>query len=98
MTAPWIVLINSLMTNLTMWDAVIPALSARFNILSYDQRGHGSSAVPAEPCTIAQLSDDVAFLLDSLAVKKAYAVIGVSQGGATALSFALRHPDDTRGW
>lgn len=93
MTAPWIVLVNSLMTNLSMWDAVIPALSSRFNILSYDQRGHGSSAIPAEPCTIAQLSDDVAFLLDSLAVKKAYAVIGVSQGGATALSFALRHPD-----
>lgn len=93
MNAPWIVLINSLMTNLSMWDRVIPALSARFNILSYDQRGHGSSAVPAEPCTIAQLSDDVAFLLDSLAVKKAYAVIGVSQGGATALSFALRHPE-----
>ena len=93
MNAPWIVLINSLMTNLSMWDSVIPALSARFNILSYDQRGHGSSAIPAEPCTIAQLSDDVAFLLDSLAVKKAYAVIGVSQGGATALSFALRHPD-----
>lgn len=93
MKAPWIVLVNSLMTNLSMWDAVIPALSSRYNILSYDQRGHGSSAVPAEPCTIAQLSDDVAFLLDSLAVDKAYAVIGVSQGGATALSFALRHPD-----
>ncbi|SNX87888.1 related to 3-oxoadipate enol-lactone hydrolase [Melanopsichium pennsylvanicum] len=92
MTAPWIVLINSLMTNLTMWDAVIPALSSRFNILTYDQRGHGSSAVPAQACTIAQLSDDVAFLLDSLAVNKAFAVIGVSQGGATALSFALRHP------
>ncbi|GAC76360.1 hypothetical protein L1887_57288 [Cichorium endivia] len=93
MNAPWIVLINSLMTNLSMWDAVVPALSARFNILSYDQRGHGNSAVPAQPCTIPQLADDVAFLLDSLAVKKAYAVIGVSQGGATALSFALRHPD-----
>lgn len=93
MNAPWIVLINSLMTNLTMWDSVIPELSSRFNILSYDQRGHGNSAIPAEPCTIAQLSDDVAFLLDSLAVKKAYAVIGVSQGGATALSFGLRHPD-----
>ncbi|KAJ1020363.1 hypothetical protein NDA18_005959 [Ustilago nuda] len=93
MNAPWIVLINSLMTNLSMWDAVVPALSSRFNLLSYDQRGHGSSALPAEACTISQLADDVAFLLDSLAVKKAHAVIGVSQGGATALSFAVRHPD-----
>ncbi|EPQ26312.1 uncharacterized protein PFL1_06247 [Pseudozyma flocculosa PF-1] len=93
MSAPWIVLINSLMTNLTMWDAVLPTLAQRFNILTYDQRGHGSSSVPAEPCTVAQLSDDVAYLLDSLSVPKAYAVIGVSQGGATALSFALRHPE-----
>lgn len=93
MSAPWIVLVNSLMTNLTMWDWVLPELTTRFNVLSYDQRGHGASSVPAEPCTIAQLSDDVAFLLDGIGVKKAYAVIGVSQGGATALSFALRHPD-----
>ncbi|PWY97857.1 alpha/beta-hydrolase [Testicularia cyperi] len=93
MSAPWIVLVNSLMTNLTMWDAVVPALSARFNILCYDQRGHGSSAVPQQPCSIPELADDVAFLLDSLAVRKAYAVIGVSQGGATALSFGLRHPE-----
>lgn len=93
MTAPWIVLVNSLMTNLTMWDSVVPALAARFNILSYDQRGHGSSAIPAKACTIPELADDIAFLLDSLAIKKAYAVIGVSQGGATALSFAQRHPE-----
>ncbi|KAN0060687.1 hypothetical protein ACQY0O_007345 [Thecaphora frezii] len=93
MSAPWVVLVNSLMTNLSMWDAVLPTLAQRFNILTYDQRGHGLSSVPAEACSVAQLADDVAYLLDSLSVPKAYAVVGVSQGGATALSFALRHPD-----
>lgn len=91
MQAPWLVLVNSLMTNLTMWDAVVPTLSGHFNIVTYDQRGHGNSSIPAEPCTVEVLADDVAAVLDGLGIDKAHAVVGVSQGGATALTFALRH-------
>ncbi len=36
MQAPWIDLINSLLTNLTMRDAVQPALSAHYNGLAYE--------------------------------------------------------------
>lgn len=93
MQAPWIVLVNSLMTNVTMWDRVVPALSQSFNVVCYDQRGHGASAVPADPCTVEGLADDIADILSALGVDKCRAVVGVSQGGATALSFALRHPD-----
>jgi pimeloyl-ACP methyl ester carboxylesterase len=38
---PWIVLVNSLMTDYTMWDGVMARLSTDYNILAYDQRGHG---------------------------------------------------------
>lgn len=94
MQAPWLVLINSLMTNLQMWDDVVPELSAAgYNVVCYDQRGHGGSSVPAQPCTVEQLADDCADVLTALGIAKAHAVIGVSQGGATALSFAIRHPD-----
>jgi pimeloyl-ACP methyl ester carboxylesterase len=94
MRAPWVVLINSLMTNLTMWDPVLSKLAtAGYNVLSYDQRGHGASAVPAQPCTVATLADDVAELMAALEIPRAHAVIGVSQGGATALAFAVRHPE-----
>ncbi|CAO1635577.1 unnamed protein product [Parajaminaea phylloscopi] len=93
MQAPWIVLVNSLMTNLTMWDRVVPSLSQSFNVLCYDQRGHGASAVPLQPCTVEALADDVADVLSALGVEKCRAVVGVSQGGATALAFALRHPE-----
>ena len=52
------------------------------------------SSVPPEPCTIEQLSDDIARLLSQLAIPTPVrAVIGISQGGATTLSFAIRHPD-----
>lgn len=40
-SAPWLVFINSLMSNEKMWDGVMPRLSKKYNILTYDQRGHG---------------------------------------------------------
>lgn len=91
--APWILFVNSLMTNLTMWDAIIPEFSAHFNIVTYDQRGHGFSSIPPEEpkCTLEQLADDIVAVMDALGITKLHSVIGVSQGGATALAFALRH-------
>ena len=93
MQSPWVVLVNSLMTNLTMWDAVLPSLTPHFNIITYDQRGHGFSSTPATGCTLDELADDVAAIQAALGVEKLHAVVGVSQGGATALNFALRHSD-----
>lgn len=40
-TSPWLVFVNSLMSNHKMWDAVLPRLSKKYNLLTYDQRGHG---------------------------------------------------------
>lgn len=52
------------------------------------------SSVPPEPCTVEQLSDDIARVLAQLGISEPVrAVIGISQGGATTLSFAIRHPD-----
>ena len=44
---------------------------------------------------MAQLADDIAAILDHLSIPSVHAVIGVSQGGATALAFGLRHPTRT---
>ena len=44
--APVVMLCNSLSSNLSMWDAQVPALvDAGFRVLRYDTRGHGSSSV-----------------------------------------------------
>lgn len=40
-SAPWLVFVNSLLTNASMWDGVVARLSPHFNIVTYDQRGHG---------------------------------------------------------
>jgi pimeloyl-ACP methyl ester carboxylesterase len=41
------------------------------------------------------LADDIATLLDHFRIQRAHAVIGVSQGGAAVLNFALRYPTRT---
>ncbi|KAJ8453709.1 hypothetical protein ONZ45_g19601 [Pleurotus djamor] len=55
--APWVILSNSLITDHTMWDPLLPFLSAPqksskpFNIITFDQRGHGVSGLPPPPTT-----------------------------------------------
>ena len=47
--APWVVFSNSIMTDMRVWDAQVGALTDRFCVLRYDQRGHGASVVPDGP-------------------------------------------------
>ncbi|KAI8453899.1 AhpD-like protein [Phakopsora pachyrhizi] len=38
---PWLVFCNALLTNLNMWGLVTPSLAAKYNLVCFDQRGHG---------------------------------------------------------
>src|SRR5437868_6785559 len=64
--APWLVLSNSLGTGMDMWSPQAPALLEHFRLLRYDTRGHGKSSAPPGAYRIAQLGDDVIFLMDHL--------------------------------
>lgn len=90
--APVLVFSNSLGTDLAIWDSQVAILSRDFRILRYDTRGHGRSSVPSGPYTIYQLADDVVGLLDKLEVERAH-FCGLSIGGMTGMSLALRFPD-----
>ena len=90
--APWMVLSNSLVTDLTVWDAQVAAFEGRYRILRYDQRGHGLTSVPAQPATISQLADDAAALMRA-AGATASIFAGVSMGAATGFCLAQRYPD-----
>ena len=43
--------------------------------------------------SLSILSQDVEALLDALLIPKAHALIGSSQGGTTAITFAIQYPD-----
>jgi len=92
---PLVVLLNSLGTNVRLWDTQVPALAERHRVVRYDMRGHGLSAGPPErEYTIAQLADDLADLLDALAIERA-TLVGLSIGGVVAQRFAAAYPART---
>jgi pimeloyl-ACP methyl ester carboxylesterase len=75
----------------TLWTlAQVPALSQRFQVVIFDNRDVGRSSKAAAPYTIADMADDVAGLMDALAIKRAH-LLGLSMGGMIAQEFALRH-------
>jgi 3-oxoadipate enol-lactonase len=75
-----VMLSNSLGTNLSMWDAQLPALTRGYRVLRYDSRGHGQSAVTPGPYTIEQLARDALGLLDALGIGQVR-FCGLSMGG-----------------
>ena len=83
---------NSLMSNYSMWDWTVPALSDKYRVLRYDTRGHGKSGVTPSPYTMAQLADDAIALLNALNIKKVH-FVGLSMGGMIGQQLGARYGD-----
>jgi len=94
---PWLIFANSLLTNTSLWSPIVPVFISRgYNIILFDQRGHGRSSLPPTECTIPELGRDIGHVLDFFKIHSVDAVIGVSQGGASALSFSIQYPGRAR--
>lgn len=93
--APPLLFCNALGTDLTLWDGVVAALSARFRCIRYDARGHGKSDVPAPPYAMGALIRDAEKLLEHFAAKDAV-VVGCSMGGLVAQGLATKRMDLVR--
>lgn len=83
--APWVVFGNSLVTDLSIWDAQVAALNGRFNILRYDQRGHGGSDLSPVAVDLDLLGSDLAALIDHQGISNAV-YVGLSMGVPTSLA------------
>lgn len=89
-----IVFLNSLGTDLRIWDGVIALLKTKAPVLCLDKRGHGLS--DDGPITMELLGKDVSALMDHLALPAAL-VCGVSVGGQIAQALAHERPDQVAG-
>ena len=89
---PSLVLSHSLGCDHAMWEPQMPDLLEHFQVLRYDTRGHGASAVPAGDYTIDQLGRDALALADALDIGK-FALCGLSMGGAVGQWLALNAPE-----
>jgi len=83
-----LVLIHAAIADARMWDAQIDQFSTRYRVIRYDAQGFGRSPAAVEPATRA---DELYELLRTIGIQRAH-LIGVSNGGATALDFAVTYP------
>jgi pimeloyl-ACP methyl ester carboxylesterase len=77
------------------WAFQLPALSEKYRVITFDNRGAGQSSVPDEPYSTRLMAEDTVGLLDALGVECPH-VIGVSMGGMIAQEVALNHPGRVR--
>jgi 3-oxoadipate enol-lactonase len=84
-----VMLSHSLAASLAMWEPQIAALTARYRVLRYDLRGHGSSDAPIGPYTFDNLADDALGLLRALNIKRCH-FVGLSIGGMIGQALGLR--------
>jgi pimeloyl-ACP methyl ester carboxylesterase len=88
---PELVLVHGGGQNAHTWDTVALALDRP--LVAVDLPGHGHSDWPQESAWLdpSTMADDVALVIERLA-PEARAVVGMSLGGATSITLALRHP------
>lgn len=89
---PWLVLLNGLLSDTTMWAGVLPGLADRYRILTFDSRGQGKSDAPEEgPYPTALLAEEAWELFDVLGVSRPW-LVGLSNGSAMSLELLAAHP------
>ncbi|MDR0218434.1 MAG: alpha/beta fold hydrolase [Enterobacteriaceae bacterium] len=91
-SAPVLVLLHSLGTNLHLWDPLISTLAKNYRVLRLDMRGHGLSEVGPTPFLIEDLSKDVLDVVNYFGID-VFSVAGVSIGGLIAQHLADSVPD-----
>ncbi|MDX1412597.1 MAG: 3-oxoadipate enol-lactonase [Candidatus Promineifilaceae bacterium] len=90
-----LVFINSLGTDLRIWDGLVPHFTDRYWLIRYDKRGHGLSDCPAAPYSIRDHAQDLSSLLDLLEIEEIN-LVGISVGGMIAQDFAANWPQRVR--
>lgn len=73
----------------------IEYFSRRYTVYAIDTRGHGQSPRGNAPFTIVQFAQDLLDFMDEHEIDRAH-ILGFSDGGNIALTFALAHPQKVR--
>ena len=92
-----VVLVGGLTSTLEVWGRQTPALSSRYCVLSFDNRGSGRTRIPTDDGvrTPRRFAGDLRALLDGLSLSPVH-LVGASMGGMIVQEFALEHPSHLR--
>ena len=90
-SVPVVMLSNSLGATLAMWEPQMAALTERYRVLRYDNRGHGGSDVPDGPYTLERIAEDARELIAELDLGPVL-WCGLSLGGMVGMWLAANAP------
>lgn len=90
--APTLILLHGNGENHTYFVKQIPAFSPHFRLVLMDTRGQGQSTGGDGELNFSIFAADLLALMDHLQIAKAH-LLGFSDGGNLALTFALAHPE-----
>lgn len=90
-----IVLITGFSGDTSFFKQMIPELTQRYRVITFDNRGAGLTRYPGQGIRKQDFVDDVRALMDLLGVFKVH-MLGWSMGAHIAQEFALQHPERLR--
>jgi pimeloyl-ACP methyl ester carboxylesterase len=75
-----------------VWRHWLDALSHRFRLVRYDERGCGLSDWDIGRFSFGDWVDDLEAVVDAAGLDR-FPLLGISQGGPVAIAYAVRHPE-----
>jgi pimeloyl-ACP methyl ester carboxylesterase len=94
-SGPTILLVHGFPLDHTMWSAQIDGLAASYRVIAPDLRGFGQSSLGNadlhDGISMERYADDLAELLDALAIEEPVVLAGFSMGGYVAWQFVRQH-------
>lgn len=90
-----VLLLNGGFATQRYWKGVLPLLTGRYRVVTFDGRARGKSRTSSDYSFAGGL-DDVTAVLDATGLKRPI-LVGWSYGAAIAVQYAVQHPDKVPG-
>jgi len=87
-----LVLVLGLGSDVSQYSWMIEELARHYRTIAFDNRGAGRTGMPTQSYSITQMTDDLAGLLEELAIDPAR-ILGISLGSRIAVDLAVRYPN-----
>ncbi len=75
-----------------IWKHWLAELTKHHRLIRYDERGNGLSQRDVKEMSFDLWVQDLETVVDAVGVDR-FALLGISQGGAVAIDYAIRHPE-----
>jgi pimeloyl-ACP methyl ester carboxylesterase len=90
--APQLLFLHGMLDTSASWQFVVDELQRDWDVIAPDLRGHGGSWWPRQSQNLADMTADIAALIEQVSPTSAITVVGHSLGGALAWTYAGTFP------